>query len=96
MMYLKRDQSLVGTAELRKELPKFTKELKIKKTMIILNRGKPVAVLEDFSEFEEKEHLLETFEDLVLGYLAKERDKKSKAKDYLDEETAAKKLKIRL
>lgn len=86
---------LIGTAELRKEIPHLTKELKLK-TIIVTKKGKPVAVLEDFDEYKEKNRVIETFEDIVLGYLAKERDEKSTEKDFISEKDVAKKLGVTL
>ncbi len=95
MIKLNDDTLLIGTTELRNEIPKLTKDLKVK-TIIVMKRGKPIAVLEDFKQFEEKKNLLETFEDLVLGYLAKEREEKSKKNDYVSEEEVSKKIGVTL
>ncbi len=95
MIQVSDDVILIGTAELRKNVPQLTKNLS-HKTVIVTKRGKPIGVLEDFSEHEEKKKLLDTFEDLVLGYLAKERDQKSKKGDYITEEEMSKKLGITL
>ncbi|MEK7524232.1 MAG: hypothetical protein AAB588_04360 [Patescibacteria group bacterium] len=86
---------IIGTAELRKEIPQLTKNLKTK-TVIVTKKGKPVAVLEDFDEYQEKNRLFETFEDIVLGYLAKERHEKSKKGDYISGKEMAKRLGIDL
>lgn len=86
---------LIGTAELRKEMPHLTKELKVK-TIIVTKKGKPIAVLEDFDEYQQKERVLETFEDIVLGYLAKERYEKTPKKKYIPEKQLAKKFGVTL
>lgn len=93
-MHVTRETALIGTTELRKEMPNFA-QLKIK-TVVVMKRGKPVAVLEDFEQFEEKERLLDEFEDIVLGFLAKERDEKSKKNEYISEGVLAKSLGVRL
>lgn len=95
MIPISDDTIIIGTAELRKEIPQLTKDLKIK-TVIVTKKGKPIAVLEDFDEYQEKNRLLETFEDIVLGYLAKERYEKSKKSDYISGEEMAKRLGIDL
>ena len=95
MIHVTDNTILVGTAELRKDIPKLTKEAKLK-TVIITKKGKPVAVLEDFNEYKEKERAIEVFEDVVLGYLAKERDEKTKSKDYISEKEMAKKFGVEL
>ncbi len=95
MLTIAEGSLLIGTAELRREIPKLTKELKMK-TVIVTKKGKPVAVLEDFDEYQQKNRLIETFEDIVLGYLAKERDAKSTKKDFISEKKAAKKFGVHL
>lgn len=95
MIHITDDKTLLGIAELRKEIPQLTKNLKMK-TIIVMRRGKPVGVLEDYAEYKEKERLLEEFEDLVLGHIAKERWENSKPEDYLTEKEVLKRLKIKL
>ena len=95
MIHVTDEKTLLGIAELRKEIPQLTKDLKIK-TVIVMRRGKPVGVLQDYEEYEEKEKLIEEFEDLVLGHLAMERLKNSKPSDYLSEKEVLKRLKIKL
>ena len=85
------ETTLVGTSELRDKASEITENLKRKK-IIVTKKGNPVAVLQDFEEYQETEKLLETFEDVVLGYLAKERDEATTSKDYISEEKVMKKL----
>lgn len=82
---------LIGATELRSNMPQISKDIKTKK-IIVVKRGKPFAVLTDFEDYQEKENLIDTFEDVVLGYLAKERDKKNAAKDFVEAEDVEKKL----
>lgn len=82
-------------AELRKEAPEIAKDLK-NKTVIVTKRGKPIAVLEDYQSYQEKEKLMEEFEDIILGHMAKERSKNSKPEDFIPIEVVAKKLGIKL
>ena len=89
MLNINDDTVLVGSTELRGNMPKLAKEIKTKK-VIVVKRGKPFAVLSDFDDYQEKEEMLDTFEDIVLGYLAKERDEKSDEGDFVDHETATK------
>lgn len=89
------DTALVGIAELRKEIPKLTKDVMIRK-IIVLNRGKPVGVLESYAAYLEKEDILEKLEDLVLGNIAKQRFEASKKKDFITEEEAARRLGVKL
>lgn len=91
MIELHNDVVLVGSSELRTEMPKLSRILPLK-TVIITKKGKPVAVLQDFKEYEHKEDILESLEDLVLGHIAKERERESKK--YLSSATVARRLKI--
>lgn len=91
MLNINDDTVMIGATELRSEMPKLSKILKIKK-VIVMKRGKPMAILEDFGKYEEKEEIIDLFEDLVLGHLAKERDHDSTAKDFIDHDTLKKKL----
>jgi len=93
MLNLNDDTVLIGTTELRSKMPEISKNIKIKK-IIVVKRGEPFAVLTDFEQYQEKEDMIDTFEDLVLGYLAKERDKKSSKKDFISSEDVEKKLGI--
>lgn len=89
MLNIGEDTVLIGATELRGNMPKISKDIKFKK-IIIVKRGVPFAVLTDFDEYQRNEELMDTFEDVVLGCLAKERVKKSSEKDWIP----AKKLKI--
>lgn len=91
MLNINDDTVMVGATELRSEMPKLSKMLKIKK-VIVMRRGKPIAILEDFGKYEEKEEIIDIFEDLVLGHLAKKRDKIASDKDFIDHEDLKKKL----
>lgn len=84
---------LLSMSELRKEVPKISKDLKMK-TVILTNRGKPIAVLEDYAAYQEKEKLMEELEDIVLGHIAKERAKNAKSEDFVPIEIVAKRLGI--
>ena len=93
MMNINDDTLLIGTSELRTNMPKISKEIKNKK-IILVKRGKPFAVLSDYEEYNKKEELLDNFEDLVLGLLAKEREENSSDKNYITLEEVEKKLGI--
>ena len=53
MVHIDNDTALIGSAELRRDMPSLAKNTMIK-TIIVLNKGKPVAVLENFERFQEK------------------------------------------
>lgn len=95
MIKITDEKTLVGIAELRKEASNLTRDLKIT-TVIVMRRGKPVGVLEDYEGYQAKESMIDEFEDLVLGHLAKERAVKAKKGDYIPLEKAAKRLNISL
>ncbi|MFA5828974.1 MAG: type II toxin-antitoxin system Phd/YefM family antitoxin [Candidatus Gracilibacteria bacterium] len=93
MININDEMKLIGATELRTEVPKLINDLKMK-TVIVTKRGKPVAVLQNYTKYQEKEDLLDTFEDLVLGHLAKERHEKSQKSDYIPASAVWKKLGI--
>jgi len=81
MIDVAEDTVIVGATELRTEVPKL---MKIKKKVIVMKRGKPIGVLQDFDDYKAQEKVIDAFEDLVLGYLAKERFCNSNENDYVD------------
>lgn len=85
------DTILIGTSELRQNSSQLTDQLETK-TIIITKRGKPIGVLEDFEQYQEKERLLEKFEDLVLGHIAKERFENSTEDDYISSDEVFRKI----
>jgi PHD/YefM family antitoxin component YafN of YafNO toxin-antitoxin module len=93
MVQLNDEITLVGKTELRNQFPKLEKQLKNKK-VFVMQRGQPIAVLQDFEEYQRNEALLEEAEDLILGLLAKKRWEDPKAQ-YIDHETAKKMLGIK-
>lgn len=95
MFHIKDQTTLVGATELRTALPGLSKNLKSQK-IIIVKRGKPLAVLQDFEQYEEREKAFDLMEDLILSKLAETRYNQSGPADYLDEKTIAKKLRINL
>lgn len=85
------DVLLVGTTELRTKMPQIAKEMKTKK-VVLIKRGAPFAVLSDFEQFEAQEKILDEFEDMVLGHIAKERLENSTEDDFVDAEVIEKEL----
>jgi len=79
MIKVNEETAIIGASELRTEIPNLTKNFVFKK-VIITKRGKPIAVLEDYKEHEEKEKLLDEMEDTVLGLMALKREKDPKKK----------------
>lgn len=93
MIQISDDTIMIGATELRTEMPKLARELNEKK-VIVTNRGKPLAVLENFESYKIKEKLLDELDDLIAGYVAKERFENSKPEDYIDDKTLWKRLGI--
>lgn len=91
MITVKQDTTLVGVSELRTNIDKILQESK-KHKVLIERRNKPVAVLLSMERYGEIEEILEALEDVALGYLAKERETKSKPSDYLNIDEVQKKI----
>ncbi len=93
MITIKEDTALVGVSELRTNIDKILEESK-KHKILIGKRNKPVAVLIAIEKYARIEEILDTLEDVALGYLAQERAAKSKPSDYIDIDAAEQKIKF--
>ncbi len=83
MFTIKHSATLASISELRTHSEQILSQLK--ENRVILERHKkPVAVMVDYAQYEKIEVMLELAEDLVLGTLAMERDRRSGKKDFLD------------
>lgn len=91
MYTIKEDTTLVGVSEFRNRMDKILEEARHHK-VIIEKRNKPVAVLVAIDQYNALEEILDRIEDLELGRSAKEREKRSKAGDYIPIKKAYKKL----
>ena len=83
MLTVKENTTLVGVSELRKGIEKILEKAH-KGLIVIEKRHKPTAVIMSNKEYEHIQELLETAEDIVLGFIANERYKSTKEKDYID------------
>jgi prevent-host-death family protein len=83
MITVKENTTLVGVSELRTGIDKILEKSR-KGLVIIEKRHKPTAVLMSNKEYEHIQDLLETAEDLVLGFIANGRFKSTKEEDYVD------------
>jgi prevent-host-death family protein len=92
MLTVKEDTTFVGVSELRTRIDYVLKKAKEHK-VVIEKRHKPVAALVGIKKYEELESLLDAFEDIALGYLAKEREESSASSDYISIEEAESRLK---
>ena len=86
MRRIKEDTTLVGISELRTQAEAIVKAAQHEPVMLE-KRHKPIAVLIPIERYERTEHTLDLLEETILGLLAKERDQRSRRKDYftLDE-----------
>ncbi|MDH5742941.1 MAG: type II toxin-antitoxin system Phd/YefM family antitoxin, partial [Candidatus Aminicenantes bacterium] len=55
--------------------------------VILTRRNKPVGVIVDYEEYKKMEEIIDTFEDYVLGHLARERAQRKGKKWIILEET---------
>lgn len=83
MRTFKEDTTLIGVSELRNNFDKIL-EMAKKHRVIIEKRKELKAVLLDLKKYQEMEKMLDAVEDIVLGYLAKEREEDTDLSDYLD------------
>ena len=89
MLTVEENTTLVGVSELRSGIDKILEKAR-KGLVIIEKRHKPAAILMSNEEYEHIQHVLETAEDLVLGFIADKRYKNSTARDYINIETLLK------
>ncbi|MFH1260041.1 MAG: type II toxin-antitoxin system prevent-host-death family antitoxin [Elusimicrobiota bacterium] len=91
MLTLKENTTLIGVSEFRAKIESILEKMQTTR-VVIEKRHKPVAVLISSSEYQKFEELLDMAENIVLGYLAKERFNRSNEKDYISIETVLKKI----
>lgn len=92
MFTVKEDTTLVGISEMRTNFDKVLDAISNSK-VLLERRNKPLAVIVSIEKYNQMEHFIESAEDMVLGYLARERDFKSNPSDYIDLDIAEKRLK---
>lgn len=93
MFTVKQNTTLIGVSELRTRMEEILKKTH-GSTVVIEKRHKPVAVLLSNKDFEKTSRLLEIAGDIVLGYLAKKRFEGSTENDYINIESALKKVRF--
>lgn len=91
MITVREDTTLVGISELRTNFYKVLEAIG-KYKVLLERRNKPLAVIVPLEKYNQMEELVELIEDMGLGYLAKERDEKSKPSDYIELEEAKKRI----
>ncbi len=83
MLTIKDAATLASISELRTKSERILGLLK--ENRVILERHKtPVAVMLDYAQYEKLEAMLDLAEDIVLGTIAAERDKRAKKSDFID------------
>jgi len=83
MITVQENTTLVGVSEFRGNIDKILARTR-KGHVIIEKRHKPAAVLMSQDEYKKIQNYVEIAEDLVLGFIAKERYNKSSAKDFIE------------
>ncbi|MDH4218213.1 MAG: type II toxin-antitoxin system Phd/YefM family antitoxin [Candidatus Aminicenantes bacterium] len=86
MITVEEKTTIVGLTELRKMISYILKRVKSNK-VILTRRNKPVGVIVDYEEYKKMEEIIDTFEDYVLGHLARERAQRKGKKWIILEET---------
>lgn len=82
MITVKGSATLAGISELRSKSEQVLSHLKHHR-VILERHKKPIAVMLDYREFEKIEALLALAEDLGLGAIALERDRRAKKSDFV-------------
>lgn len=91
MLNVKADTVIVGVSELRTHLEDILKKTEHMR-VAIARRNQVVGMLLSLKQYEEMEEMLEMAEDIALGYLARERERKKTAGRYLTLDEVEKKL----
>ena len=94
MLKVSEGTAVYGVSELRTKTPDLLKSLKTHR-VLLTKRNKPIGVLCPYGEFEKQERIIDEIEDLVLGYLAKERIKSTKGSDFIPLEEVERQLSLR-
>ena len=91
MITVKKDTTMIGVSELRTKVDQLLKKARTSH-IVVEKRHKPVAVIMSSEEYNKNEELVDFAEDIILGYIAKERLQNSKDKDFVDIEDLLKKI----
>jgi prevent-host-death family protein len=94
MRRVKADTTLVGISELRIRADEVVRMAQ-REPVILEKRHKPMAVLVPIAQYERTERVLDELEDYLLGLLAKEREQRSRRKDYLSLEELERRVGLR-
>lgn len=69
MLNINDEMVMVGSTEFRAEMPKFFKLIAKKKVVVVMNRGEPLAVLQNFEEYQKKQAFLQAMKGRGSGKL---------------------------
>lgn len=94
MRRIKESTTLVGISELRTQADEVLKVAQWE-PVIVEKRHKPMAVLVPIEQYERTEEMLDRLEDHLLGLMAKERERRSRRKDYLTLEELERRVGLR-
>jgi len=94
MRRVRGDTTLVGISELRTQADEILRVAQ-KEPVIVEKRHKPMAVLVPIAQYDRTEEVLDQLEDYLLGLLAKEREQRSRRKDYLTLEELERRVGLR-
>ena len=94
MRRVKGDTTLVGISELRTQADEILKVAQ-QEPVIVEKRHKPMVVLIPIEQYERTEETLDVLEEAILGLLAKEREQRSRRKDYLTLEELERRIGLR-
>ena len=77
------DSISVNLSELRKGIDKILEKAK-GKLIVVERRHRPVAVIMSTEEYRDIEEILKLAEDIVFGFIVRERFENSSGRDYID------------
>ena len=94
MRRVEEDTTLVGISEFRTQADEILKVAQ-HEPVIVEKHHKPMAVLVPITDYNRTRETLDRLEDCLMGLLAKEREQRSKRKDFLTLEELEKRVGLR-
>ena len=94
MRRVKGDTTLVGISELRTQVDEIVRVAR-RESVVLEKHHTPIAVLVPIEQYDRTEEALNALEDYLLGLLAKEREQRSRRKDYLTLEELERRVGLR-
>ena len=84
MITIQEHLHMIPLSEFRADLS-ILAEIKQEDTLILTKKGKPIAVLLNFEEYQRQQNILDDFYDTEAGSVAQQRDLTTKKEEYLSE-----------